>query len=79
MKSAPKQLLIVGATFILFSALVLNVMVSEYTGWTEKLACYDKCKTLGFDKCIFKKTNDKLLPNRCNALQNQDIIVLVLN
>ncbi|MFY8352406.1 hypothetical protein AAEU29_17825 [Pseudoalteromonas sp. SSM20] len=79
MKSAPKQLLIVGATFIAFSALVLNVMVSEYSGWTEKLACYDKCKTLGFEQCIFKKNNDNALPNRCNALKNKDIIVLVLN
>lgn len=79
MKSSSKQLLIISITFVVFSALVLNVMMHEYSGWTEKLSCYDKCKTLGFDKCVFKKASDHTLPNRCNALHDQDVIVLVLN
>lgn len=54
-------------------------MISEYSGWTEKLACYDKCKTLGFEQCVFKKAVNKTLPNQCNAFQNSDVIVLVLN
>ena len=79
MKNSSKELLIVTITFITFSALVLNVMISEYSGWTEKLACYDKCKTLGFEQCVFKKAVNKTLPNQCNAFQNSDVIVLVLN
>ena len=79
MKNAPKQLLIITSVFVSFSSYVLSIMVNEYTSWTEKLACYEKCETLGFKQCIFQKASPTKIISQCNAQLNKDIIVLVLD
>ena len=79
MKSTSKQLTLISLTFVAFGLFFINVMVVEYTGWTQKLACYDKCETLGFEQCVFQRASEINSINQCNAFVSNDIIVLVLD
>lgn len=78
MKSAAKHLLIASSAFIAFGTLVVSIMVYEYNGWTQKLECIEKCETLGFKHCQFRRASNTE-NNQCHARNNRDVIMLVLN
>lgn len=62
--------------FTLFS---LHLLSSEYTDWTQKLACQAKCESLGLGKCVYlsdSQTQHKEEQCRCQA---EEIVFLVLN
>lgn len=79
MNVAAKKACAVTLLFIVTSTFLLNLLIMEYTGWAKKLACYDKCETLGFERCVLKINASDIHRHQCNGINNNDITVLVLN
>lgn len=79
MKIAFNKAIAVTFLVVITSTLLLNILMTEYIGWTKKLACYDKCETLGFESCVLKTSKSDIHQHQCNGINNNDIIVLVLN
>ena len=79
MKTSQAHLIfkLTGISFLtLFS---LHLLSSEYTDWTQKLACQAKCDSLGFGKCVYlshSQTQHK--EEQCRS-QAKEVVFLVLN
>ena len=79
MKTPHAHILLKPMVIGLLTLFSLHLLSSEYTNWTQKLACQAKCDSLGLGKCVYlsdSQTQHKEEQCRC---QSEEMVFLVLN